>query len=524
MPGTFTRKWDYRFLWPTFLLFLAGFVWAYYKAFSLGLTASFALGPEGPSLWAAQTMAIGGNIYPLGTLTHAPWVVNIYPPIYPAVVGWIFKISGPVLPLMRVVTMVSFVACLGVAWRIFSLSGMSRMAQMISFATFASFTTVWAHSFKGRPDMLALAFLLMSIQQYLVLSHKQRNASIMRLPRLIIIATLVCLACLTKQNSLVVVPAIAGALIIGRRWRLSLVFTSIATTLIVAAEMLTNRYSGGGFFDHVSFSAQAPFIWSALFQHLSWMGADLWLFTLTPVFIGGIFYKIFSDYLNNASGDRIEPHRHYLSAVVLAVFLFIIGSMQAIYAMGLECASTDDILISLFACAWIVGLVSEYFSRKYLIALFAFYLVGLYVMLSVASSTALGVSRNGLAREQLYNAPIGSFGNGGRCLSEDPALPIMYDLTPEFVDLRTFFAVWKRDPHYFRARLGEIKGKIVARQYRALILNSRDGCLIEPYRYWSEELIKSVKGRYRPVVELFEEDGYKDFYMPVQPSEHETHP
>lgn len=77
---------------------------------------------------------------------------------------------------------------------------MSRMAQMISFATFASFTTVWAHSFKGRPDMLALAFLLMSIQQYLVLSHKQRNASIMRLPRLIIIATLVCLACLTKQT------------------------------------------------------------------------------------------------------------------------------------------------------------------------------------------------------------------------------------------------------------------------------------------------------------------------------------
>ena len=45
MPGTFTRKWDYRFLWPTFLLFLAGFVWAYYKAFALGLTASFALGP-----------------------------------------------------------------------------------------------------------------------------------------------------------------------------------------------------------------------------------------------------------------------------------------------------------------------------------------------------------------------------------------------------------------------------------------------------------------------------------------------
>lgn len=63
-----------------FLLFLAGFVWAYYKAFALGLTASFALGPEGPfsvgspdygywrqylSSWYSYSRSLGGQYLPL---------------------------------------------------------------------------------------------------------------------------------------------------------------------------------------------------------------------------------------------------------------------------------------------------------------------------------------------------------------------------------------------------------------------------------------------------------------------------
>jgi hypothetical protein len=353
--------------------------------------------------------------------------------------------------------------------------------------------------------MLALMFLVLAIEQYMVLARRTKTDNIFRFPRLIVIATLCMAAGLTKQSALVVIPAIAGALIVGRQWRLALVFMASAVSLTVTCECLINNATTGGFFRHMEFAAQAPFMWHALSQHITWLGTDLWLLILTPLFT----IITFLGYLRN-NEEHSSPYRHYFSAFILASILFLASIAGGIWSMGLESGSTDETLVCLFSCAWLCGFACDFIRRKYLIFLFLISTVSCYVMYTVSNNINVGLSKMQSAEEKLTLTRLKS----NRILCEDPGIALLNDVEPEFVDLPGFMAIWHKDSALMQTKMTEIERKIAKKEYGALVINSRDGCLIDPPRYWNQTLIRTIKKAYKPQIELYEEDRIKDLYLP----------
>ncbi|MBL0189516.1 MAG: hypothetical protein IPP97_27690 [Candidatus Obscuribacter sp.] len=98
----------------------------------------------------------------------------------------------------------------------------------------------------------------LTIEQYMVLAPKPKDDNIFRFPRLVVIATLAVLATLTKQTGAAVVPAIAFALIVGRQWRLSLVFKGLYSVLISGVLLFVNNLTHGGLAAHLAFAMSSP--------------------------------------------------------------------------------------------------------------------------------------------------------------------------------------------------------------------------------------------------------------------------
>jgi hypothetical protein len=95
-------------------------------------------------------------------------------------------------------------------------------------------------------------------------------------------------------------------------------------------------------------------------------------------------------------------------------------------------------------------------------------------------------------------------------LAEDCGLPMELGAGAEFVDLSIFMSVW---PEHSK-QLEEVRQRVARKQYGAIIINSRDGCLLVPPRYWDSEFIKTVKANYEPKREVMDDGRAQDFYLP----------
>ncbi|MBA4078292.1 MAG: hypothetical protein C0508_24910 [Cyanobacteria bacterium PR.023] len=62
--------------------------------------------------------------------------------------------------------------------------------------------------------------------------------------------------------------------------------------------------------------------------------------------------------------------------------------------------------------------------------------------------------------------------------------------------------------------MAEIKERISQKKYGAIVINSRDGCLLKPYYYWDESVIRAIKDNYKVVLEFPDEGRMQDFYLP----------
>ncbi len=495
------RRLDQRLLW--LLLGLAGtlLLYYYYQGWFLAMQSPFSLGEEGPALWAAQVLWGGGNPYDIEHLTVHPWRVVTYPPLYFYCGSWFFKLTGAHLYPLRALSMAAFVIAQITAYRIFTLSGCSRFARILGLTTLACFWTVWSFSFKPRVDLPALCLMLLAIEQYLVLARKPKDDNIFRFPRLIVIATLTALAVLTKQGEAVVVPAIAAALIVGRQWRLSLTFMSLAAFLILSSVSLINQASGGGFLAHLRFAAQSHFAWHDLNQHISWLGPDgiILFFALfaAPIFVVGYFKR---------REERDGPYRQHFAALVLAFVLLILSAGGALYAMGKHAGSVGEAIVPMFAAAWLMALASDYMRRRLLLALFVAFGAGFYVINDLTNSMQVGASSMELAAERLSQAKF----NKHLVLAEDSVVAMELGAVPEFVDMSTFFSVWPENS----SQIQEIKARVSEKRYGAILINSRDGCLLNPVNFWQPDFIRLLKAKYAPVVDFKDDGRNQDFYLP----------
>ena len=495
------RRQDQRLLWLLLGLASAVLTYYYYQGWSLALQCPYSLGEEGPALWAAETLSSGANPYISERLTEHPWCVITYPPLYFYVGSWFFKLSGAHFYALRWLSMAAFVIAQLAAYRIFTLSGCSRLARILGLTTVACFWTVWTFSFRARVDMLALCLMILAIEQYLVLARKPKDDNMFRFPRLIVIATLATLAALTKQGAVVVVPAIAAALIVGRQWRLSLTFMSLSSFLLGASLWLINKITMGGFVAHELFASQARFAWPNLEQHLAWLGSDgiiliLALFAV-PIYVIGYFKR---------QEERDGPYRQHLAALVLASVLLMLSMSGALYAMGRQAASINEALVPMFAAAWLVALASDYMRRRLLLVLFLAFAVSFYVINDRAAELLRGQSLMESGRESLMQAQF----DRKLILAEDCGLPMEVGATPEFVNIATFLSIWPKDCR----QIDEVKMRLVQKQYGAVVINSRDGCLLAPPHYWDRAFVKLLKANYQPLVEVSDDGRNQDFYLP----------
>ncbi|MBS2007009.1 MAG: hypothetical protein JST01_08210 [Cyanobacteria bacterium SZAS TMP-1] len=495
------RRLDQRLLWLLLGIAAALLSYYYYQGWSLALQAPYSLGEEGPALWAAQVLSTGGNPYIIEHLTHHPWRVVTYPPLFFYFGSWFFKITGPHFYSLRWLSMGAFVIGQLAAYRIFSLSGCSRFARILGLTTMACFWTVWSFSYKARVDMVSLCLLILAIEQYLVLARKPKDDNIFRFPRLIVIATLATLAAVTKQGAMVVVPAIAAALIVGRQWRLSLTFMWLSTFLILSSLWLINNVTAGGFFAHQMFVWQTLFTWHDLQKHLSWLGPDAIILPLAllavPIFVVGYFKR---------QEERDGPYRQQLASLVLATVLLSLSMVAALFLMGKPTASVSEAIVPMFAASWLVALASDYMRRRLLLLLFLAFGAGFYVMNSLVTDMAQGDSIMESAHAQMLSTNF----DKNLMLAEDCGLPIELGAESEFVDLSVFMAVWPKDSPQMR----ELCQRIAEKKYGAVVINSRDGCLLEPPHYWDRAFVKLLKQNYQPTVFLKDDGRAQDFYLP----------
>lgn len=507
MATAANRRLDNLLLWPLVAVVFVVVLFLFYQGWSLALDAPYGLGEEGPAMWASLMLSENKNPYETARLFEQPFQCISFPPVYLALVGCFFKLTGAAFYPMRMVSMCCFVITMVMTYRIFALSGCTQLGRIIGMLTLSSFWTVWAYSFRGRVDMLAMAFILLAIQQYLVLARKKKDDNIFRLPRLIVIATLCVTAAFTKQAVIIVVPAIAAALIIGRQWRLSLAFMGLCTFLSLGICGLLNNATGGGFLAHMAFAAQSPFQWHAVHKHLVWFGSDWLFFLMAPVALVTVIVGYFRD-----SEGRDGPYRHHLSALVLVATLFVLSSLLGFYALGAEYANVDETMITAFCSAWILALAVDHVRRRALFVMFVSMAVGIYVIFDLSGRMNRAVMSMQLAREAMKAAPI----HKRLMLSEDCSVAIDLGCQSEFVDLPTFLQVWKATPGLFEEQMAEIKKRIETKQYGALVINSRDGVLLKPPYYWDEDMIRAVKANYKPIREFNDEGRAQDFYLPKE--------
>ncbi len=505
MATAANRRLDNLVHWPLVTILFLLLVYFYYLGWSLSLASPYGLGEEGSSMWASLALSENRNPYDFARLYSHPWQCVVYPPVYFSLVGWIFKITGAAFYPMRMFSMGAFVVSLVTGYRIFTLSGCSKLARIVGLLVFSSFWTIWSYSFKGRVDMLSLTFVLLAIQQYLVLARKPKDDNLFRLPRLIVIATLCLAAAFTKQAALVVVPAIAAALIIGRQWRLSLFFMGLSSFLLIVTAWLLNNATAGGFLNHMLFAAQAPFQWQALYKHLLWLGSNWLPFLLTPVSL----FIVIAAYIRDGE-QRQGPYRRHLSALALITTLFVLSSVLAFYSLGAEFANVDETMVTAFCCAWLLALAVDQTKRRFLFLIFISMAVSIYVISDLSERLNKAVIPMINAREIMRSVPF----NKKLMLCEDCSVAIDLDAGPEFVDIATFLQTWRATPGLLEGPMSEIKNRINRKEYGALVLNSRDGCLLKPYYYWDQSVIEAVKNNYQPIGAFMDEGRMQDFYLP----------
>lgn len=504
-PGKSAKRIDRLVIWPLCVLSILVLGFFYFRSMEQALVAPLSLGEEGVSLFAGTMLSLGQNPYDPGFLTNHPWRCVGSPPNYFAVVSWLLRLTGPSLVTLRLVSGASFLILLVILHRIFAQSGASKLGRVVGLINFCAFWTVWAYAFRGTPDMLSLSLVALAIEQYMALARKPKDDSIFRFPRLIVIATLAVLAWLTKTSCAAVIPAIAAALIVGRQWRLSLVFMFLCSVLSVASVLILNNFTAGGYSAHTVFSVSSPFSWHSLREHLSWLSSDWLILAVSPLCLVSLIIAYF-----RGINERQGPYRQRLSAIVVMVTLFYLSFFVSIYVMGKAAAGVTDFFLILLAVAWMVSVSVDHMSRKFLILLFGAYFCGFYVIYSLLQNQTVQIGKMQDGLEIIRQIPFSK----KLMLAEECTLPLVLDATPEFVNLPTMTSVWSSDPEVIASNLHQVKERIKAKDYGSIVINSHDGCLIKPYKYWDDSVIKLIKDNYKSTVEISVDGRAQDFYLP----------
>jgi hypothetical protein len=276
---------------------------------------------EGNSLVEVHRVLAGQPLYPAPTAGYVP---DGYPPLYFFVSAAVARVLGVSYLTLRLVSLVSSLACFALLTRLVQRETGSLAAGTGAAGAFAATYFVAGAWFDiGRVDSL---FLALSVGALYAARH-------MRGPRGAVAAgVLFAAAALTKQTGLAEMAAVTAALLTGPRRRLAGV-TAVTEVALVGVSTVVLRFTSGGWYTYYTFKQMSEH--SLTYGNFGWFWTAL--LTATGLAAGAAVI-----------GARRVPRELLAACAALAVE----GYATLVHSGG----SINDMLPAYLAVALLAGL------------------------------------------------------------------------------------------------------------------------------------------------------------------------
>src|SRR5262249_6888972 len=194
--------------------------------------------------WAVEQLAAGVNIYDAGTLTHEPWAVVIYNPMFIWLGAAAANMIGFEFWVLRLITMISTCFCVAGLHFLMRRSGSGVLAALTGDVFFLGFLPVAYWSCLARVDLLGLAFAVWSSERF-VAAWQRTSPDGGTLREYAAAIILLLLAYFTKQQYCVFGLGWILFLLWNKQSRLAIKLFSVCLGLVAAGSLLLQLATGG---------------------------------------------------------------------------------------------------------------------------------------------------------------------------------------------------------------------------------------------------------------------------------------
>lgn len=427
---------------------------------------------EGHVLWAAQLLAKGANIYDPNSLTHQPWCVIIYNPLYLLVGAALVKLVGVLFWPLRMLTMCSTLATFLGLFVILDRCKLREFLSIIGLALFSSCLPVFYWSAVARVDMFGLALAVWGLERFIANWFDQEKNGKFSIS-LLVSFTLFVLAFFTKQQYFVFPLACFLFYCVKGQSRFGLKYVGCWLAVVLALSVVIQMITGG-YWAHLSYATGLPWEWNTFKQFLLPFLMDYkTVASFIVIVVGMVFSK------------KPAP------AEELALCLLVLSLALASYTMGLRGAYHNHLLCTQLALFWLtvlnLGKLSNVFSALVIVAT-VFSLQGMTFYLEVLKSRIDLWTQTRDTIALLSKSKL----KGKVVLFEDPYTAMLLEATPAMIDGTTIVNMSRKHPDV----LEQLTASIKKREYAAILINSHDAER-GMSDIWPPAIVRIIKQNYR---------------------------
>ncbi len=400
---------------------------------------------EGNSLAEVHRILAGQPLYPAPTAQYVP---DGYPPLYFYVSAAVARVLGASYLSLRLVSLVSSLACFALLARLVQRETGSIAAGTGAAGVFAATYFVAGTWFDiARVDSL---FLALSIGGLYAARHMRGTRGA------IAAGALLAAAALTKQTGLAEVVAVTAALLTGPRRRLACV-AALTEVAVLGGSTLVIRLTSGGWYIY--------YIYKQMSEHALNYGNFGWFWTalLTATGLAACAAII---------GARRVPRELLVGCAALAVegYVTLVQSGGAI----------NDMLPAYLAVALLAGLALGGGSARWVTTATGVLVLAQAVFLLASShpSQAIPTSADRAAGERLV-AGMRAFG-GDVAVPADPSLSLLAGMAPAAVPGGVYDVLRATDKAGIESYRNSAYAAVKTRQFSAIITDGGGHPLYNP--------------------------------------------
>jgi Dolichyl-phosphate-mannose-protein mannosyltransferase len=401
---------------------------------------------EGNSLVEVHRILAGQPLYPAPTAGYVP---DGYPPLYFFVSAAVARVFGVSYLTLRLVSLVSSLACFALLARLVQRETGSLAAGTGAAGAFAATYFVAGAWFDiGRVDSL---FLALSVGALYAARHMRGTRGA------VAAGMLFAAVALTKQTGLAEMAAVTAALLTGPRRRLACV-TAVTEVALVGVSTVVLRFTSGGWYTYYTLKQMSEH--SLTYGNFGWFWTAL--LTATGLAAGAALI-----------GARRVPRELLAACAALAVE----GYATLVHSGG----SINDMLPAYLAVALLAGLALGSGPAQWRVTTVAGVLVlaqSVFLLASSHPSQAIPSSATRAAGERLI-AGMRAFG-GDVAVADDPGLSLRAGMAPAATPGAVFDVVRATDKAGIESYRHSAREAVKDQQFSAIIAASLGHPLYNP--------------------------------------------